>query len=210
MLLDRFTSQRLDVLRKEYAHVSRRYREISLVSTLCVAFDAFNQMQLNRISAESDITYQEAENTADALGEVFGMEIPASAFLPDEKRIDKAIEFYKKYKSMSELIVYYGYEQEDLDAFCKQIFYDPWKYKLGTFKTFVSTGYMYNMIAACDYVYGRISAEQLNKAMFKFIPPSLLPMDKDDIRCLIKTMIRALWVFEDIAEKRKTRRRKAK
>lgn len=207
MVLDRYKKIRLDTLRMEYDHCAARYVDVALAATLCVAFDNFEQMNLNRICANSDTTYQEAEELAEAFSEVFDLDVPVENFMPNtDKRSDMVIHYYNLYKEDRESIVGFGYAKEDLDAFCKMAFYQPHKNGLGQFVAFNSVDYKRNITSVYRYLYGGIDFFMLQRGMTSYTPPSdLKPMTRKQVMAFVRTMKKVLDTFRGISKKRTKR-----
>ena len=203
--LDRYKTTRFEALQKEYLHTNNRRRQITLAVVLSVAFDEFHQARVNSVCANAKTTYLEAEQAADFFGNMFDMEVPIDAFLPSEKRVDAAIDHYQKYAEHRKIIEMFGYKQDDMDAFFKQIEHGAWKMGLTTFLMFNSIGYEYAIRAVYDYIEGTISLEQMQKGLVVFYPPELRPMSKAHLFAFSKTMFRLVREFEELVEKRQKR-----
>lgn len=210
MILDRYTDSRRRMIHRDVYKVTKRYTDILLAATLCVAYDAFHRMMLHRTVSEADSTYDEAEKAAGVFSGIMGVDVPVTAFLPDSQSYDKAIECFKDYRKQKDSMPLFGYDPEDLEAFCRQVEYGAWKIGLMSFFALNSVGYMYNMVAVVSYVNGDIDARQLEKNMVKFSPPKLVPMTGRDIRHFIRVMIKTVGAFKEIAAKRTIRKQKHK
>lgn len=205
-MIERYRFSRTEALRREYIHTARRQRQASLAALLCIAFDEYHQMCLNRVCSEGDTTYSEAEMMAGLFGEMFQMDISADAFLPDERKADEAIGHYRKYAEYRKMMPSLGYDEGDLDAFCKQVEHAAWRLGLIPFYAFNSVGYVYAMRGVYDYLCGSVTKEQMQRMLVIFYPPDLRKMDDGEVRRFAKMMFRAVREFQDIADKRKERK----
>ena len=206
--LDRYRRIRIRAIADEYAHCLNRNGDIILATILTMAYHEYHQAQLNRICAETDMTWLDAERSADTFNDIFGTDIPTEAFMPDkEKRVNDAIEHYRNYQEQRKSFPFMGFEKEDLDAFCKMLFHQPWLHHLTWFIANNSTGYMYAMRGVYEYVMGNISEEQMRMCFRTFMPPDgLRDMSDREIRMFAKTMFRLVAEFKDLSKLRKKRK----
>lgn len=206
-MLDRYKRSRVESLRREYEHCGERLANVALAANLSMAYDNFEQMNINRICAHSNMSYQSAERVAEMFTEMFNMDVPAENFLPNaEKYTNNAISFYSQYKDNRKKIADFGYTGEDLDAFCKMVFYSSDKCGLGMFAAFNSIDYKRCILSVYLYLIGNIDYGQLVREMTIFIPPrSLEPMTEKQMKTFIKTMIRLVNTFKEVADKRAKR-----
>lgn len=205
-MLDRYSYPRAKAVEQELIHILRRQRQINIAVILSCAFEEYHQMNCCRICSESNNTYEEAEQMAEVFGDMFDMDIPPTVFLLGEKHTDEAIEHYRRYKKDCEVVRQFGYTEDDVDAFCKQVEHGAYKIGLTSFYAFNSLGYRVSMRGVLEYVLGKISQEQLEKSLLLFIPPKVVQMDKRQSYSFAKTMFRVVREFEQIAEKRAKRK----
>ena len=203
-MLDRYKRSRVESLRREYEHCGERLANVALAAFLSMAYDNFEQMNINRICANSNMSYQSAERVAEMFTEMFNMDVPAENFLPNaEKYTNNAIGYYCQYKDNRKRIEDFGYTGEDLDAFCKMVFYSSEKCGLGMFAAFNSIDYRRCIQSTYLYLIGNIDYGQFVGEMKIFIPPrSLEPMTEKQMKTFIKTMIRVVNTFKEVADKR--------
>lgn len=206
--LDRYNTGRLAALEKEVYHIQRRMRQFSLAAMIVLVYDEYHHMELSRICANGNMSYQEAEDCAEKYSEVFDMEVPVSAFLPDEKHYDRAIEHFEKYKEFREVFTQFGYEVADVDAFCKQVENGAHTIGLQCLYAYNSVGYVYAMRGVYDYICRSVNFNQMMQTLQLYFPPKLKPMTKAQRYIFTKTMFRAVREFEDIANKRMIRKHK--
>lgn len=191
--------------RRAFEKVAARNRMATIAAMLCVAYDSFHKMQLNRICAQSDISYQEAEARSVEFSDAFGVDIPTEAFLPDEEKYSNdAIDNYREYQENRKLLTQMGYTTYDVDAFCKMVFYNPEKYDMCHFRAFNSVGYAISMVSVYDYLCG--SCNEVIMTIFE--PSGLQPMDEKGIRAFIRTMYKVVYTFGQIVELRAMRNEK--
>lgn len=188
--------------------MARRRRQITLATALCIIFDDYHKMMLYRRCLDNTNTYEQAEEMAERFSEIFGMDVPVGVFLPDERNYDRSIEQYRLYKKHGAVIEQFGYTQEDLDAFCRQVEYAPYKTGLQTFFAMNSIGFMYAMKGVFDYTNGLIGKDQLEILMAVYSPPGMRLMTKAQRYCFAKTMFRLVREFDCIVEKRRSRKKK--
>lgn len=209
MVIDTFTNREYDRARRAFEKIARRNRNTTLAAMLCVTYDAYHQMQLYRICAQSKCSYAEAERKAVEFSDVFGMDIPTEAFLPNEDKFSNlALDCYNVYQKHRVMFEEIGFSAEDADAFCKMVFFSPTQYDMWHFRAFNSMGYMYSMIAVYDYVVGKCGLGQLMMSMRIFEPGGMKPMTDIQIRAFVKTMIKVVNAFLDIVNKRDERNEK--
>ena len=210
MILDSFTNKEYKRVRKAFEKVADRNRRATLAAMLCAAYDAFHKTQLYRICAVNDCTYAEAEKRSVEFSDAFGVDIPTDAFLPNaDKYTNCAIDSYHEYEKYVETFINSGYLKEDVDSFCKMVFYSPQQYDMYHFRAFNSVGYMYAMIAVYDYLIEACSEEQMIMLLQIFEPSGMQPMTDVQIRYFLRTMIHIVDVFQDIVYLRETRHEKA-
>lgn len=201
MILDSFTNREFYKARKKLEKAAARNRT-TIAAMLCVAYDSFHRMQLNRICAQNHMSYQEAERQSAEFSDVFGVDIPTEAFLPNEEKYSNdAIEWYKEYMENRKLLINMGYSVSDVDAFCKMVFYNPEKYDMCHFRAFNSVGYAISMVSVYDYLCGACK----EVVMTTFEPSGMQPMNEKGIRGFIKTMYKVVNAFYDIVIKRAER-----
>ena len=206
--LDNYRTDVLQEAQRKYFRVLRRHRQITLAAVLCVAFDEFHHTSVLRNCVNAKTTYIEAEEMADFFGGLFDMDIPTEAFLPNDRQYDEAIDHYRKYCEHRKVMKDFGYEENDLDAFCNMVEHKAWEAGLNDFYTFNSIGFMYAMVSVYDYISGAIAFERLKEMMVVFIPPDITPMTERQVRLFARTMFRLVKEFEEVVEKRAKRREK--
>ena len=210
MILDSFTNRGYMKARKTFEKAAIRNRYATIAAMLCVAYDSFHRMQLNRVCAQNHLSYQEAERQSEEFSDAFGVDVPTEAFLPNEEKYsDEAISCYQEYIKNRSLLTQIGFSTADVDAFCKMVFFDPDRYGMCHFRAFDSVGYALAMVGVYDYLCGAISEEQLALAMQVYEPSGIQPMSKRGVRAFIRTMYRIVEVFEYIVNKRAERDEKA-
>lgn len=208
MTLERYKRKRVKAIGDEYTKCMNRNGDIILATILTLAYDKYHQAQLNRICAESRMTYHDAERSAETFNDIFGTELPTDAFLPDtEKRVNAAIVYYQEYKKQRDSMPSFGYEAEDLDTFCKMLFHQPWYRHLTWFVANNSTGYVYAMRGVYEYVMGNVSFEQMKMCFKTFMPPQgLRDMSDTEVRMFVRTMFRLVAEFKDHVDLRRARK----
>lgn len=193
----------LSVLRRALEKGENRYRDISLATVLSYAFNAHHMMVINRRAVVSNITYQEAEQLSEAYANVMGMEIPPSAIMPSEKNVDAAIESYRQYTLSREIILDFGYEEGDVDAFCKMVENAPADNGLLGF--FLNNYYyLYAIRNIYDYINGVIDKEHIILMSHDGI--KLHPMTDTEVFAFARNMTAAVRKFKEITEKRNKRK----
>lgn len=207
MILDSFTNREFYKARKKLEKAAARNRQATIAAMLCVAYDSFHRMQLNRICAQNHMSYQEAERQSAEFSDVFGVDIPTEAFLPNEEKYsDEAIDYYKDYVENCKLLTQIGYTTYDVDAFCKMVFYNPEKYDMCHFRAFNSVGYAISMVSVYDYLCG--SCNEVIMTIFE--PSGLQPMNEKGIKAFIRTMYKVVDVFSRMVELRAERYEKTR
>ena len=202
MILDSFTNREFYKARKKLEKAAARNRQATIAAMLCVAYDSFHKMQLNRICAQNKMSYQEAESHSVEFSDAFGVDIPTEAFLPNEEKYSNdAIEWYKEYMENRKLLIHMGYSVGDVDAFCKMVFYNPEKYDMCHFRAFNSVGYAISMVSVYDYLCGACK----EVVMTTFEPSGIQPMNEKGIKAFIRTMYKVVDVFFQMVELRAER-----
>jgi len=209
MILDSFSNKGYMTARRTFEKAAIRNRYATVAAMLCVAYDSFHKMQLNRICAQNNCSYQEAERRSTEFSDAFGVDIPTEAFLPNEEQYSNmAIQCYKDYIANRSLLTKIGFSVGDVDAFCNMVFFNPDKYDLCHFRAFNSVGYAVVMVAVYDYLCGAISEEQLRMAMQLYEPSGMRPMNEKGVRTFVRTMYKIVYVFDEVIEIRKNRNEK--
>ena len=206
MVLDSFTNSGVLKAKTAFDKAARRNREVAIVTMLCLSYDAFHKMQLYRICSDSNLSYQEAESQSEMFSNVFGVDIPTEAFLPNKDKFSNmAIHSYNEYKKSRRLLTSIGYSESDVESFCKMVFYNPEQYDLCFFRALNSAGYAVSMVGIFDYVCGVCSLEQLSNVMVILEPSGMKPMNQTQIKEFVKTMFKVLDAFYDIVQLRRSR-----
>lgn len=205
MILDSFTNRGYMKARKTFEKAACRNRQATIAAMLCVTYDSFHRMQLNKICAQNDMSYQEAEARSVEFSDAFGVDIPTEAFLPDEEKYsNEAIDCYKEYVENRSLLTQIGFSVYDVDAFCKMVFFNPNEYDMCHFRAFNSVGYALSMVSVYDYLCG--ACDEVVMTIFEL--SGMKPMNERGIRTFIRTMYKIVDVFEQIVNIRAERNEK--
>ena len=207
----------LDLYRKSHiqhtidmvAHWQNRQRQIIEVALLSLCYHYYHTTQLNRVCADSTMSFEEAEHAALAFGRIFDEDIPVDAFLPNaDKQIDDSIESYKHYKDLRETLTELGYEAEDVDAFCKMVYHSPDKCGMWSYRSYCSIQFSQMMVAVWDYLEGQLDYPGLVAKIVKydFSKKMAAPLTKREVRFFVRQMIKSSQLFHSIIWKRRARR----
>ena len=174
---------------------------VSLLLSACYAH--FSKMERYRsvLNKEGSNTYDEAEKMSDSFNSIFNLESKPSDFLYyEDETCDKVIYEYRLYKKAKSLITRFGYDEQDVEAFCHKIEFSYVK-GLVYFKIQSTTHYEMYSDAAISYLVGMKNYSDMAGRFVKInlLSKSFVPLERKDVIRYIKDLSKAYETFQSIA-----------